>query len=286
MLLIVLAVLSTTAIGLVFKLAEGRVSEKITLLLGNYIVAVLISFMFVVFEDGAFWRLSTPSLILGTAGGLVFAGNFFLMTVAVRKRGMALPVILMRLSAIVPILASIAFLGETPTILQYLGLAGAFCAAVLLSLHLRGGEAAKKKEESRLTVVVSSLGFLLCFGLADLSLRMFEELGRAGEKPFFLAFLFLVALGVFILAAWIRKTKIRIPDLLWGFGLGVPNMLAAYFVVSALREFPAFIVFPVVSAGTVVLVSILAFFLFGERIGRWGLAGIGLTVLSIAAINA
>jgi drug/metabolite transporter (DMT)-like permease len=279
------AIASSTVIGLVFKLAETRVANRFTLLMGNYLIAALIA-LGMWAHQGASLQFSGLSMLLAVLAGAAFAGNFFLLMVFIKKRGVALPVILLRLSAIVPIGASILFFSEQPSGVQIAGLLGALIAAGLLSVSVRGGEFGERPS-ARVPVllVLTSLAALFCFGLSDLMLKIFDELGSVSEKPLFLLILFSVALGVFAVALMFQRSVPTRKDLLWGFALGVPNLLSAYFIVSALHDLPAFVVFPVVSAGTVMAISILAALLFKERLGVWGIFGIVLTVLSIIAVN-
>ena len=139
MLDLLLTIVCTTSIGVIIKLAETRVHEKLTLLLFNYIVATLVSFGLFLYSrqmgmEGTDVRFSLSSfaLVLAPFAGFIFAFNFFLMILAIKKRGVALPVSLMRLSAIVPVAASLIFFGETPSWLQVLGMLGALAAAVMM----------------------------------------------------------------------------------------------------------------------------------------------------------
>lgn len=284
MLDLLLAIASSTTIGLVFKLSEGRVTNRFTLLMGNYLVASLIALLMWVRAESP-PALSAQTALLGLLAGAAFAGNFFLLMVSIRRRGVALPVILLRLSAVVPITVAIVAFGEQPGALQVMGLVGALAAAGLLSVSLRGGEFARTRNARTLPLVLGSLVTLLCFGLSDLMLKLFDELGHPQEKPLFLLILFGTAFLVFAVALLLGRQVPRPRDLGWGLALGVPNLMSAVFMVSALGKFPAFVVFPVVSAGTVMAIALLGALLFKERIGRLGLVGILLTLLSIAAIN-
>lgn len=281
------ATISATGIGLVFKLSENRVQNRITLLLGNYLFATFASIAFFLTSDASF-SLSPVGAGLAVFGGLNFAFNFFLMMLAIKKRGMALPVILMRLSAIVPIMAGLLVFAETPSWLQVIGLVIALLAAVILSLNLQGGELADKAKlanERSGMLLLSSLLILFSFGLGDTTLKFFDELGDSGQKPLFLALLFFTAFLILTLVAIIKRAKPTLNDLLWGFLLGLPNQLVAYFAVSALETHPGYIVFPVVSATTVMLATLVASILFKEKLGRYGALGIGLTILAVIALN-
>jgi multidrug transporter EmrE-like cation transporter len=116
-------------------------------------------------------------------------------------------------------------------------------------------------------------------------MKLFERLGVPDEKPLFLALLFCFAAFSVGVALLIRRARMTLIDFTWGIVLGVPNLFASYFLVSALRELPAYVVFPTVSAGTVMLITIIAIFIFHERLKLLGFAGICLTLASIVALN-
>ncbi len=289
MLALAFTILSTTSIGVIIKLSESRVKERLTMLLFNYIVATIVSLLLLFTgsqSENLDWSLSKAAWILGPLGGFIFALNFFLMIMAIKKRGVALPVSLMRLSAIVPVGVSIIFLSESPGWVQVIGMIGALVAAVMMSLGLKGGESKTSgPRESNMTLVISSMALLLCFGLGDLDMKLFEEFGRSFEKPLFLAVLFGSAGLCVLIAMIVMRVRMRVVDVVWGLGLGVPNYFSSWFTVQALEQLPSYIVFPVVTSVTVVLIALIGKIFFREEIGRLGIFGIILTIGSVIAIS-
>lgn len=280
-----LTILSTTLIGLILKLSENRTKEKLTILLGNYVTAAVVSAIAWYFSSGEF-ILSKFAFCFAPVTGFIFAVNFFLFQLAIVKRGIALPVILMRLSTIVPILASIIFFREKPSIIQAGGIAGALVAAALMSVGIKGGESAGlKSSTASIMLVLASIGLLLCFGLADLSMKIFEIYVDLSEKPLFLSLMFSCAAVVIAIPMFITETRVTANDFLWGIILGLPNLGASYFLISALEDLPAYIVFPTVAAGSVLLIVLIALLGFREKINAKGALGIILTIISILIIN-
>jgi drug/metabolite transporter (DMT)-like permease len=282
---LILTIICTTSIGVIIKLSETSIRERLTMLLFNYIVATLIS-IFLLLQSHSTVALTSTSIILSPVGGFIFAFNFFLLIIAVKKRGVALPVSLMRLSAIVPVGVSLIFFGESPRLMQSLGMIGALIAAVIISASFKGGDQAKKEnDDSKFLLAVYTLALLFCFGLADLTMKLFERLGQPGEKPMFLAILFGCA-GVTVLIAMIAgRTRFQLKDAIWGIVLGVPNYFTSWFTVSALTKLPAYVVFPTITAATVMLIAFIGVVFFRERIGKMGLIGIALTMVSIWAVS-
>ena len=65
--------------------------------------------------------------------------------------------------------------------------------------------------------------------------------------------------------------------------VGVPNMFSSFFLISALTQLPAIMVYPVTNIGIIILTTILANIFWKERLNKYGLlsllAGIAAIVL-------
>ena len=67
--------------------------------------------------------------------------------------------------------------------------------------------------------------------------------------------------------------------------MGVPNFLSSRLLLAALTELPAFLVYPSYSVGVILIVSLLSFFLFQERLGRRQLAAVGMILAALVLLN-
>ena len=63
--------------------------------------------------------------------------------------------------------------------------------------------------------------------------------------------------------------------------LGVPNVLAIHFLLAALSELPAIIVFPIQNIGVIVITAVAAYLIWKEQINLYGKIAL---VVGIAAI--
>jgi len=70
-----------------------------------------------------------------------------------------------------------------------------------------------------------------------------------------------------------------------GLVLGTLNVLINLLLLGALEQLPGAIVFPVSSAGGVLLVTVSSAFLWRERLGRVVLSGVAVSMLALALIN-
>jgi multidrug transporter EmrE-like cation transporter len=116
-------------------------------------------------------------------------------------------------------------------------------------------------------------------------MKIFDETGIQSQKPAFFAVLFFIAAISIAVSMLTGKIVPNLKDSVCGIALGVPNLFSSYCLIAALNELPSIVVFPTVAAATVMLIILIARFIFAEEIGRAGVAGIILTIISLIAIN-
>lgn len=130
---------------------------------------------------------------------------------------------------------------------------------------------------------------LLAGGGADAMAKVFEQLGRPGEDRLYFFYLFLTAAvltGALALLERHRTGKrILLPELAAGIAVGVPNYFSSYLLLAALQRLPAFLVYPVFSTGTILLVLLLSALLFRERLNRRQVLGMGLILAALVLLN-
>ena len=124
-------------------------------------------------------------------------------------------------------------------------------------------------------------------GLCTFGLRILAGLGLAARyTALYLVFWYLAG-GLFMLVLFLRSP--RRPgrsDLLVGTGLGFFSTCGQNSMGLALANgLPGSVVFPVTLAGGLFLVVLAAIFIFRERIGPAGIAGIALGIISIALLS-
>jgi multidrug transporter EmrE-like cation transporter len=74
-------------------------------------------------------------------------------------------------------------------------------------------------------------------------------------------------------------------ELLTGFAVGVPNLFSAFFLISALNNLKTAVVFPIFSAGSIVLITAVGYLFFGEKLKTKEWASILMTVVALILIN-
>lgn len=128
------------------------------------------------------------------------------------------------------------------------------------------------------------LFFVLC-GLSRIAQEAFKHVVEFEQQPaqratFCLAAF--VAAGVpSLLLLIVRKKKICASEFGFGFAMGITNILQTVFILIALQHYAGFIVFPVSSAGGVVLIALIATAFLGETLTWTTIVGIAVSVVAV-----
>ncbi|WP_420455014.1 EamA family transporter [Rubrivirga sp.] len=299
MFFLALAVACSLAIAVVFKVAERRDLDRTALLTVNYLAGAALAVALQGVDAPA--ELSGGLVALGVGQGVLFIAGFWLFALAIREAGMGLAAGVMRLSVVVPFLASWAVWGEVPTALQLVGLVLAGAAFFLVARPAgppgKVGPPAPDGSPPAPTAGGRTVGVLallfLTGGLVDVNMKVFRETfsqAAGGTTPIstFLLFVFGVAFLVGALAVgWTGIRTGRWPSRAawaWGVGLGVVNYYSAEFLLRALERLDGTVAFPANSVAIVVGAALIGRAVWGEALSRANLAGLGLAVAALVLL--
>ena len=124
------------------------------------------------------------------------------------------------LGVIVPTVMAILFFGETPRILQVIGI-----VLTLLAIVFMQGKGDKAGSLAGL------IGLLLCGGLADAMSKIYAQYGAPALSNHYLMYTFFVALVLCALLCVKRGERLTLRDALCGVAVGVPNYFSARFLL-------------------------------------------------------
>ena len=272
-----LAVLCSSLVALVMRLSEGRVKGRVSMLAMNnasclVVAGVMMGFGSIVPKAEGLGRTAA----MGVFNGALYLANFLLLQLNVRKNGVVLSSIFMRLGLLVSMALSICVFGERPGTMQIAGFAIAVIAIVLISME---------KERTQMEFRVGLIILLLCGGCTDSMAKVFEELGNSELSAQFLFYTFGAAMILSLILMLCRKEKPGLREAGFGLLLGVPNYFSAHFLLMALKDIPAVIVYPTVSVATIVVVSLAGVGFFRERLGRRQWIAIGAILVALVFLN-
>jgi len=140
MIFLVLAVLCSVSIGMIFKVAGRDDLDRTALLTINYAAAVGVAATLISLggrDASVSLNLSLPLVVLSVGTGALLIFGFFMLSLSTDVAGMGLSIGVMRVSVVIPFLASWLIWSEEPNTAQ---LAGMGCAAVAFFLLARTEE--------------------------------------------------------------------------------------------------------------------------------------------------
>lgn len=259
------------------RLSEGKVRSHFSMLATNYLVCGILGALYADFS-----LLATQgggvSITVGLAvlNGVILLAGLILLQSSTRKHGVVLSSLFMKLGLLVPFLVSILFFHELPTWLQIAGFCVAAGAIVLFNLK-------KDREENRFGVGLILL--LLLNGGADTMVKIFEALGPAALSDHFLCLSFSTA---FVLCAGlviIQKEAMDAKAVLYGAMIGVANFFSSKFLLGALTQLAAVVVFPTYSVATMLVVTLSGVVFFKERLNKQQWIAFAFVIAALIMLN-
>ena len=275
MIYLLLAILSSSLVSIFMRLSTHRVQNRYSLLAVNYLACSVLG---AIYARGNVFCVTAPGygpmLIMGLVAGALYLLGFVLLQLSIRKNGMVLSSLFMKLGLLVPIVMSLVFFRELPSILQCVGFLLAVVAIVLINLQ-KGARG----------FTAGLLILLLTGGSCDAISKVYEQLGAPALSDQFLFFTFFFA---FILCTALVLRQKETPgkqELLFGLLIGIPNFFSAKFLLAALTRMNAVVVYPTFSVATLLVVTLTGLFLFKERLSKQQWIALGMILLALIALN-
>ncbi|NOX87914.1 MAG: EamA family transporter [Calditrichaeota bacterium] len=277
---LILTVICSAGVALILKWSNSRKDSVLYLLLGNYLVAAIIGFVFCLRQSPKIFTGST--LVFGLFVGALFVFSFFAFSKAVGAIGASLATVTSRISVAIPVTLSILFYREYPNNWQTAGLLFVLITIGLFYLSLKSPERSKiyRLDFFYLSALWAGIG------VGDFSMKVFQSWRGLSEKPFFLFVIFGSAFIYTLIIIKSRKEPYDKKAFGMGVFLGIPNLFSLFFFLNALNELPSIVVYPVVNLGVVLLTAASSRLIWKERLNRLGKLALIVGSLAIILLNA
>lgn len=124
-------------------------------------------------------------------------------------------------------------------------------------------------------------------GLGPFGLKIMAEKGLSDRFHYQYLFWWYAGGLAFALTVFLVSRRRAYPrEIVMAFGIGVGSFAGQFFSLRALEQgVPGYIVFPITTGGNLFLVAAAGFLLFRERLGRYGIAGVLVGVLSLVLLS-
>lgn len=277
MLFLLLAVFSSSMISVMMRLGEDKVSGKLSMLAGNYLVCALLGAGYAGFDLVPAGVPGFPvTLGLGLVSGVLYLTALMAFQTNTGRCGIVLSSVFMKLGLLVPIVMSVVFFREVPTAVQVAGFCIAIFAIVLINM---------KKENTGKRFGFGLIVMLLLSGGADAMAKLFDAFAPASLASQYLFYTFATALLLCVALVIRRKERPGFRELLYGTLIGIPNFFASKFLLGALGELPAVVVYPSFSVGTMLLVTLVGVAVFRERLSKVQWIAMGGIIAALVLLN-
>lgn len=277
MVYLILAVLSSVGVSVTMRLSTKKAAGSLVMLSCNYLVCLLISLLFAGFEGlFSFHSGNVGALWMGSINGAFYLASFVLYQRSVKHSGMVLSSTFMKLGLLVPIVISVFFLLELPSLIQVVGFAIALAGIVLMQL---GGKDHGGRFSPALLLV------LVLGGGANAMSEVYESVGDPAYNSQFLLYTFFAAFLLCCILTLLRQEKPTRHSIFYGLLIGIPNYFSARFLLLSLHHVPAMIAHPTYSALSVGIVSILGLCIFKEHLAKRQWIAMGIILISLIFLN-
>ena len=281
-----------------FVAIEGLNGNRVTVY--NYIVAASLAIFFSILNKQinifSYLRnidisnilteksLFGTSLILLTAGpvlGIFFAINLIQTKDSIKKNGVGITSFFKQTGFIGGLFLAIIFLGERPTRIQWIGI-----VLILVSLYLMINDFRSLK------IQYPAILFLLLISGAfvEADNKFFTKYAVTGYQMMFLAVAFVTSFCFSVILFYAKreyslKAINNKTEIMYGLAIGASNLLQNYFKLRSLEELSAAVVIPTISAGTLILTTVMGFCFFKEKVDKGYVRAMVVAVVSIILLN-
>ncbi len=270
--------------AVVLKIFRKQEGNRYGIILGNYLTCVILAVIMLPKNKGTI-HVNGVTWLCGILAGFLFVAGLVGMQSSVRKNGAILTAAFSKLGLIIPLLISILFFGERVRLIQLPGILLVFAAFILISFDSNGAQPEKIDHVYPLLLL-----FVLVFvGGGDAMAKVYEAVGQRDKDGFYILILFVTAaiLTIGLLFFEKRKSGKRIiwKEFAAGILVGIPNYFSSALLLKSLTGLPAFVVYPCFSAGTLLIVTLVAVPIFKERLGLKTWIGLGLILAALILLN-
>lgn len=282
------SIISSTIIALLFKVFGQKQVDAFQAIVINYFVCVTVGSLLIgeLPVEAGFWRADwfPYALMLG----VLFVSVFYFVALTVQYFGVAIAIVLQKMSIVLTVIFAIWMYNETVNALKIIGVILALLAVILTNIQSTSEKASRPQVWWMLLLPIYV--FLGC-GVAECLLQ-YAKMSVLGnqEDIRFTIFLFGTAgiIGVIVLLGNVLfgKSRLKSKNIIAGIALGVPNYFSVHFLLEVLGSgLEGSVVFPVNNISIIVLSALLAWLIFSESLSKINMAGIVLAVVSIVLIG-
>jgi drug/metabolite transporter (DMT)-like permease len=287
MIFLALTIIFTSCLTLAFKVLGKFNISSLQAIVFNYITCVVIGTVM----NGAYPVASVssgePWVLWALLMGTFFIVLFNVIAFTTRHLGVAVASVANKLSLVIPFLFSIFFYNEDATVLKIMGVILALTAVVMTCWPHKALKGSSLRPEHGWVLFVPAILFLGS-GILDALVTHVDKafLNETNKDSYFIIAFSTAGLlgGLYMVFRFITgKEKFDPRAVLGGMCIGIPNYFSIWCLIKVLGEYEgnSSAIFPIVNIGIVLFSTLIAFFVFSEKLSRLNWTGIFLAVMAI-----
>lgn len=281
MLYVLLSVLCSVTVAVIIKFAKQRQVNYLQLLVWNYPMALLMTYL-ILKPELVEWNSDLPWKLY-LALGFLLPSIFICIAMSIRYGGIVKTEVAQRLSLFIPLLAAFFYFGEQLQPTKFIGIAVGL-TAIVFSIGWN-----KKQEAEQKGTWIFPLMVFFGMGIIDVLFKQVSKLVGITYMSslwivfvlaFFFAFLFLMYL------LFIKKQRFDKTAVVYGLILGLFNFGNIVFYMKAHRALPdnPSIVFTGMNIGVIAVGALVGVLIFKEKLSNYNKIGVFLALISVLLI--
>ena len=253
-------------------------------------VSCLVALLFFVVSSGFKFDFKAEIIPYALLFGISYGTATIFSFLSIQVGSLSLTSLITSYSLVIPTFYSIIFRGDDASLTLYLGIVALLISLLLMNLKIKSkdekevraeGETVKISLKWIIFVTLAFVGNGICSTVANVQQLDFPGLYK---NEFMIIALVIVVTTLFILSYFTEKDRI-VTCVRKGHGLmiicGIANALANLFVLMLSGKINGSIMFPLISAGGIILTSLVSIFIYREKLSK---LQYGALVLGIAAV--
>lgn len=281
MLYVLLSVLCSVTVAVIIKFAKQRQVNYLQLLVWNYPMALLMTYL-ILKPELVEWKSELPWKLY-IALGFLLPSIFICIAMSIRYGGIVKTEVAQRLSLFIPLLAAFFYFGEQLQPTKFIGIAVGL-TAIVFSIGWN-----KKQDAEQKGTWIFPLMVFIGMGIIDVLFKQVSKLVGITYMSslwivfvlaFFFAFLFLMYL------LFIKKQRFDKTAVVYGLILGLFNFGNIVFYMKAHRALPdnPSIVFTGMNIGVIAVGALVGVLIFKEKLSNYNKIGVFLALISVLLI--
>jgi drug/metabolite transporter (DMT)-like permease len=276
---VILGIITNIIYLIIYKITERLNCEPVKICFPFFSVSTGIATLYALYTRNLIFNYKALIIALVCGLTLSYSVYSFLFLIKVGKFGLSL--IITNLYFLIPVIISIFIYKEKPTILIY-----ASFALIILTFYLLA-ETSKKIETNKRnkTWIILAIIVMLSSGIAYTGPKLIKELNLSNFTFSYLSYMYFFGLVPMLIICIKRKCFPGKKEWLLGSGLGFLSFLSLTFLIFSLKEVPGTIVYPLVLISVGIVVVLLSFFIWKERLNLKQIIGVCTGIIAAVLLN-